>query len=425
MITPTSFFQRYPREALLFLVASFINASGSAFMWPLTTLYVHTVLQRSMTEAGFVLMLQSLAGIIGQFAGGTLFHRLGAKRLIVGALFLQGAIQLAIPFIDSWPIYLALMIGLGFTFNLSSPAIQAFIGFRWKEQRRELFNIVYVGNNLGMAIGTSLAGIVAAFSFQLTFFVNSVSTLLFALFFFLFMKHISHQELVGEAASHAKTRSVSETLQLLFRYQLYLFMALGAAFIFFSNTVWTTGVAPYLTDQGMPLSAYSWLWTINGIIIFVGQPVTTWLKMVLRQNLSAQLVTSAVAYSLGFGFMLLFHGSYTAIIVGMIITTIGEMLIAPTIPTFITEKTTESAPFYLGAVGAITAAGRLLGPLVMGYMYDRGGVEPTLLLATAVSSAAVLLCLMHASFHKEASQPAIISRVRITKALNEKKPPVS
>jgi MFS family permease len=188
VLSPSAFFQRYPQEALFFLVASFINSAGSAFMWPLTTLYVHTILQRSMTEAGFVLMVQSLAGIAGQFVGGSLFHRLGAKRLIVGALLFQGLIQLSIPFISSWPVYLVLMTCLGFTFNLSFPAIQAFIGFRWKEQRRELFNIVYVGNNLGMAIGTSLAGVIATFSFQLTFLFNSTSTLLFALFFFLFMK---------------------------------------------------------------------------------------------------------------------------------------------------------------------------------------------------------------------------------------------
>ncbi|WP_309599979.1 MFS transporter [Brevibacillus centrosporus] len=400
MFSPPSLLQRYPREALLFLVASFINASGSAFMWPLNTLYVHTVLQRSMTEAGFALMLQSLAGIIGQFIGGSLFHRLGAKRLIVGALLLQGCIQLAIPFSQSWTIYLALMIGLGFTFNLSSPAIQAFIGFRWKEQRRELFNIVYVSNNLGMAIGTSLAGVVAAFSFQLTFLLNSASTLLFALFFFIFMKHISHKELVGDSAAQAEKRSGKETLQLLYRYQLYLFMALGAGFIFFSTTVWNTGVAPYLTGLGMPLAAYSWLWTINGIIIFAGQPVTTQIKRLLKQSLSAQLVTSAVLYGAGFGFMLLFHNSYVAFIFGMIITTFGEMLISPTIPTFITEKTGETAPFYLGVVGGITALGRLLGPLAMGYMYDHGGVAPTLLLATVVSFTSVLLCLMHASLHR-------------------------
>lgn len=401
MISPASLLKRYPREALLFLIASFVNASGSAFMWPLTTLYVHTVLNRSMTEAGFVLMLQSLAGIVGQFVGGSLFHRLGAKRLIVGSLLFQGLIQLAIPFTDSWPLYLALMIGLGFTFNLSSPAIQAFIGFRWKEQRRELYNVVYVGNNLGMAIGTSLAGLVAAFSFPLTFMVNSISTLLFGLFFFLFMKHISHQERVGQAAAHAQKRKVSETLQLLLRYQVYLFLALGSASLFFSTTVWNTGVAPYLTAQGMPLSAYSWLWTVNGIIIFAGQPLTSWIKQLLRQSLSGQLVASAVAYALGFAFMLLFHNSYLAFITGMIITTFGEMLVAPTVPSFLTEKTGEEAPFYLGTVGSITAAGRLLGPLAMGYLYDSGGLTPTLLLATVFSLTSVLFCVIHASFHKE------------------------
>ena len=402
MFSPTSLLNRYPREALFFLVASFINSSGSAFMWPLTTLYVHTILQRSMTEAGFVLMIQSLAGIIGQFVGGSLFHRLGAKRLIVGALVVQGLIQMSIPFVHSWPVYLALMTGLGFTFNLSFPAIQAFIGFRWKEQRRELFNIVYVGNNLGMAIGTSLAGVIATFSFQLTFLFNSVSTLLFALFFFLFMKNISHQELVGDSANGAaQDKKRTNSFALLLRYQLYLFMALGAAFIFFSNTVWNTGVAPYITEKGMPLSSYSWLWTINGIIIFAGQPITSWLKRIMRQNLSAQLIASAVLYAVGFGFMFMYHDSYSAFVAGMIITTFGEMLISPTIPTFITERTGEFAPFYLGVVGAITTGGRLLGPLAIGYMYDQGGVEPTLLLATVVATGSVLLCLLHSFFQRE------------------------
>ncbi|WP_242772931.1 MFS transporter [Brevibacillus parabrevis] len=224
------------------------------------------------------------------------------------------------------------------------------------------------------------------------------------------MKNISHQELVGDQAKENRRQGEAKnTFALLLRYQLYLFMALGAACIFFSNMVWNTGVAPYITAQGMPLSAFSWLWTINGIIIFAGQPITSWIKRILQQNLSAQLVASAVAYALGFGFMLMYHGSYFAFIAGMIITTFGEMLISPTIPTFITEKTGENAPFYLGVVGAITAVGRLLGPLAMGYMYDHGGVQPTLLLASLVSLASVFLCLLHAYVQRE-------KRISATKA---------
>ncbi|WP_241970674.1 MFS transporter [Brevibacillus sp. Leaf182] len=99
--------------------------------------------------------------------------------------------------------------------------------------------------------------------------------------------------------------------------------------------------------------------------------------------------------------MLVYHGSYYAFVVGMVITTFGEMLISPTIPTFISEKTGENAPFYLGVVGAITTGGRLLGPLAMGFMYDHGGIHPTLFLATLVSAGSVLLCLLHAYFHRE------------------------
>jgi MFS family permease len=406
------YLHRYPREALLFLLASFVNAAGSAFMWPLTTLYVHTQLHRTMAEAGFVLMLQSLAGIAGQFAGGALFHRLGAKRLIVGSLLFQAVIQLAIVFTAGWSGYITLMVGLGFLFNVSQPAIHAFIGFRWKEQRRELFNVVYVGNNLGMAIGTSLAGVIASVSFGLTFLANSLSTFVFALFFLLFLRRMSHRDLVGLAPELAGKHGRFEALLLLLRYRVYLFMALGAALIWFSTSVWSSGIAPYLAHQGMSLAAYSFLWTVNGIVIFAGQPVTSWLKRVLNQSLPAQLVASAALYAGGFAFISLFHTSYYAIVAGMVITTFGEMLIAPTIPAFVTEKTGEAAPFYLGVVGAISSVGRLLGPLVMGSMFDLGGAVPTILLAAAMSAVSVLLCLIHASFHRSKPVTSVASSNR-------------
>ncbi|MFH5181571.1 hypothetical protein ACHHV8_02450 [Paenibacillus sp. TAB 01] len=89
------FFQAYPKDALYFMAASFMNATGKAILWPLTTLYVHQVLGRSYGEAGLVLLYQALAGILGEFAGGALYHRLGPKRLIIGSMVRAvGAAQL-------------------------------------------------------------------------------------------------------------------------------------------------------------------------------------------------------------------------------------------------------------------------------------------------------------------------------------------
>lgn len=395
-----SLFHTYPREAMLFVLASFVNATGSAFMWPLTTLYVHNVLHRTMGDAGFVLMLQSLAGIAGQFTGGALFHRLGAKNLIVGSLFLAGTVQLAVLFAGDFALYAALMALLGFLHSVTMPAIQAFIGFRWKEKRLELFNIVYVGNNIGMAIGTSLAGILASYSFSLTFLCNSISTFAFALFFLQFMKRITPGETEGLSLKKTHLSQDQSAYRLLLQFKVYLFMALGSALVWFSTCVWGTGIAAHINGQGMSVAAYSFLWTVNGIVIFAGQPVTALIKRTIAKSLSAHLVASAACYAAGFAFMLIFSDDYRALVLGMIIATFGEMLIAPTIPSFITEKTGSNAPFYLGVVGAFSSVGRLFGPLLMGNLYDRGGVFPVLLLGSSMAAAAVLLFLIHASFHR-------------------------
>ncbi|MFY0542846.1 hypothetical protein [Brevibacillus sp. H7] len=73
-----------------------------------------------------------------------------------------------------------------------------------------------------------------------------------------------------------------------------------------------------------------------------------------------------------------------------------------------TEKTGESAPFYLGVVGAIGSVGRLLGPLIMGSMFDLGGAVPAILLAIVMSVVSVILCLIHASFLRKESRLAAL-----------------
>lgn len=71
------FLQDYPREIKVFLIASLVNATGSALMWPLVTMYVFEELGRSMQDAGIVIAIQSFGGIAGQLLGGSLYHKLG------------------------------------------------------------------------------------------------------------------------------------------------------------------------------------------------------------------------------------------------------------------------------------------------------------------------------------------------------------
>ena len=41
-------------------LASLLNNTGAAFLWPLTTMYMHNYLHESLTTAGVVMLLMSI-----------------------------------------------------------------------------------------------------------------------------------------------------------------------------------------------------------------------------------------------------------------------------------------------------------------------------------------------------------------------------
>jgi MFS family permease len=369
-------------------------------LWPLTTIYVHNILHRSYGEAGFVLFCQSLASVFGQFFGGSLFNKLGAKKLIVSSLILSGMAQLTLIVAKDWTPYIIMMTVNGFLNATTMPAVNAFIGFRWQNQRYRLFNAVYVCNNAGVAIGTTLAGLLAAISFNLTFLFDGLTTIAFGVFFFIFLGKMDLSEDDGLSIG-AGLRGESNVLSLLRDYRLYLFLAIGTMMISVTTSAWNSGIAPFLNDEGKSPAVYSFLWTMNGLVILFGQPFISLLNRFVTKSLYYRLVSSALFYTVGFGFMLAEHKTYSFLIIGMIVATFGEMLIAPTNPALITQTTGRSAPFYLGLVGGVGNLGRLAGPPLFGSLFDSFGISPILLIATAMALCATLLFTLHSGLQKK------------------------
>jgi len=371
-------------------------------MWPLTTLYVHTHFGRSLADAGFAILIQSLGGIIGQFLGGGLYHKAGVKTLLVGSLALASVLQFSLMAGGGWHAYLVTLALIGLTTSVSMPAIQAFIGFRWSERRNELFNSIYVWNNVGVAIGTGLSGVLADISFQLTFGLNGMSSLLFAVFFYFYLGRMERQgvSLRVDFGSNTvdkptRTEKFKDTVKLLYDYKIYLFVGLGSLFVWFGNSIWGSGVAPFLYDQGLGLSAFSLLWTLNGLIIFFGQPLTKLLKRWALSSVYAQMTSGAAFYCVGFALML-FYRDYPGMIAAMTLITIGEMLFSPAVPAFVAGHAGPHSPFYLGLVGGIGSAGRLFGPYSIGVAYDYGGIVPAVWIAVLTTALAVLAFAAHA-----------------------------
>ncbi|WP_025693264.1 MFS transporter, partial [Paenibacillus zanthoxyli] len=375
------FLDNYPREVKVFLIASLINATGSALMWPLVTMYVFDELGRSMKDAGLVILIQSLGGIAGQLLGGSLYHKVGVSKLIVGALALNALTLFALPAASAnWTAFMIAMGLVGLFNSLSMPAIQAFIGFRFAGRRAELFNIVYVANNIGVAVGTALSGFLADISYMLSFVMNGATSALFAAFFFVYLRKASGvQGTVPAESKKAQSRPVSNW-KLLGNTRIYLFMALGSLFLLIGNSIWNTGVSPFIISEDLPKKYYGFLWTLNGILIFAAQPLVSLIRRWFAAEAAAQMTASAFFYLSGYAVILTLP-SYSGMLLAMLLTTLGEMLISPAMPAFISEHADRGAPFYLGLTGGIGAVGRVLGPFFMGSLYDEGGLAPTAWLA--------------------------------------------
>lgn len=395
--------QAYPKEIKIFLVASLISSAGGSLMWPLITMFVFKVLGRSGADAGLVILVMSLGGIAGQILGGSLYHKLGVKRLIVGGVGMNALFLLLLPLgSGNWSLFMLLMGLIGFFNAMSMPAIQAFIGFRFAERRGELFNVIYVANNIGVALGTGLSGFLARISYDMSFILNGVTSAAFAIFFWFYLNKVQKNE--GELQLEKKRKSAPEgqnTWKLLSRYNVYLFMGIGSFFLWLGNCIWNNGVSPFTLSKGMPEWNYSILWTLNGVLIFVGQPFILWIKRTFAESAEAQLTASAVFYMLGYVAILGFR-SYPGMVFAMVLTTFGEMLISPAIPSFISDRTGKSAPFYLGVVGGMGAAGRVVGPYAMGVLFDWNGLVPVAWLAVVISMLAVGAFLIHAYKNRDA-----------------------
>jgi MFS family permease len=122
--------------------------------------------------------------------------------------------------------------------------------------------------------------------------------------------------------------------------------------------------------MGVSLKMYSLLWTVNGLLIVLGQPVVhVFLKKWLNTTTS-QILAGYVIFVVSFVIVGNAH-NFNGFLVSMIILTIGEMLVWPGVPTIASELAPEGrAGFYQGVVNSTATGGRMIGPLFGGMITD-------------------------------------------------------
>ncbi|MEH7746552.1 MFS transporter, partial [Neobacillus drentensis] len=327
--------------------------------------YIHDHLGKSLSIAGIVLMLNSGASVIGNLYGGNLFDRIGGYKSIILGISITLAALIGLTFWHVWPAYIVFQIIIGFGTGIIFPSMYAMAGSVWKEGGRKAFNAIYVAQNLGVALGASLGGIVAAYSFQLIFLANTIMYVLFLLIALFGYKGISVES--GKQAANDINVPIVKN-----RKNLYALLILCSGYLlcWVAYVQWTTTISSYTQEIGISLKQYSFLWSINGALIVVAQPLLNSVLKRLSASLKLQMIIGIGIFIVSF----IVAGKSTAFsgfLVGMIILTIGEMFIWPSVPTVafnLAPKGREG--FYQGIVNSTATGGRMVGPLLGGMLVD-------------------------------------------------------
>lgn len=147
--------QKEVRLRWLFL-ANLLNNAGAAFMWPLTTIYMHNYLKQSLTFSGIVLFLMSMAMIAGNYLGGHLFdHWRPYFTALLGGGISTVMLATLIFWHSLWPYAIGLII-VGFGDGISMTVVNAYAATVTTRSNRYVFNMLYLALNVGVVIGTLL-----------------------------------------------------------------------------------------------------------------------------------------------------------------------------------------------------------------------------------------------------------------------------
>lgn len=403
-----------PRSVLLLALGGFIQSTGNALMWPLNSLFMHNVLGRSLTDAGILMSGQALVMLLGQFISGFLADRFGARRMMLFG-FVSSVICLGLMGIfPVWGVYAPGLLGFGFANAFIFVPLNALVNLLWPEGGRRGFNLLYVFNNAGVAVGTALGGIVASYSFRFVFLLNAFA---FFVYFILVLFGVPKQNITTPSSSIQEKPSGSkhprQALTHDFSFAVLLSLC-GGILMVWAAYIQLTTVLPIIMNQlGFSLPQYSILWTLNGIFIVTLQPIIYWVIHFWAHTFTRQFYLAC--FLLGISFMiLLVQPSYIFYLLAVLVLTLGEMLVLPAVPAAAAQIAPEDKiATYQGIAAGAASGGRVLGPFLGGLVFDHWGGQMNWILALSFIGSAIFAFFLYAQAEQR-FRSRLNTRIKVT-----------
>ncbi|HWD94258.1 MAG TPA: MFS transporter [Verrucomicrobiae bacterium] len=340
-----------PRAAWILFFGTFLNKFGG-FVIPFLTLYL-TGRGYSVKQAGLAVSAYGVGNLGASLLGGHLADKLGRRQTIVLSMFSGAAAMMLLSQARSFGLIVALVALTGLANEFYRPASQALLAdIVPTGQRMTAFAALRVSFNAGFAFGPATAGLLAAYGYFWLFAGDATTSVLFGM--------VVLFALPRGVAGAQNNASWGEALRVLRRdqrlHQLLLAnFAIGLVFFQLGSVF-----GLYVTGLGFSPAVYGAIVSFNGaFIVFCELPLTR-----LTRKFPARRVMATGYLLCATGFVLnAFAHTIPALLLCMLVFTIGEMITMPTAVAYLAELAPpQMRGRYMGMSGLTWATALIIGP---------------------------------------------------------------
>jgi len=330
------------------------------------TLYLTgKTMNRSLSEAGFVMALFGLGSIVGAYFGGKFTDKIGFYKVQLLALLLGGCLFMLLGQIKTYPLICVCTFLLSTVNESFRPAnSSAIANYSKPENRTRSYSLNRLAINLGWAVGGSLGGFIASINYELLFWIDGFTNVFAALLLIYFLKPSVQIKKTEKVISTVITRSAYQDKTYLF----YIVMVCLYGFCFFQ--LFTT-VPKYFRDNLFLSEQYiGALMAVNGIIIVLFEMVLIY-TLEKKKNMMYYVSIGTVICALSFLSLLLPGNSKLVALIMIVIISFGEILAMPFMNTFWTMRADDANRGQYAALFTMAwGVAQTLGPFLCSALVD-------------------------------------------------------
>lgn len=385
----------FHKSVYVLFLATIINKLGN-FVLPFMTLFLTKNLGFSEAKVGLIVMIGAGFYVPGSIIGGKLADSHGRKKVLISSQILA-ALSLIPCAIYSNNMYTAgFLFSYIFFIGVTEPAnISMITDLTHKENRREIYSFIYMGVNIGTAVGPLIAGFLFSEHVRLIFIGNALALIMSIILLTFFVKetlpekscfeekkHLLHEHEKGEVSSFISAFSRRPVL-------IYFSIASIIYSFIYSQVLFAIPLQVNEVFGNSGAKIFGTIMTVSAITIVSLTTIVT--RVFKKFNPINNIIFGGIFYCFGFG-ILYFVKDYKLFILSTVIWSIGEILVFTNQAVFISKYTPISHRGRFNAVlPLITGAGRAIGPAIMGQFISTTSIRSSWILIVFLCIFAILI----------------------------------